>query len=254
LFNRAKKILKTSEYAEVKRVTSGRKLFAILAYLFVFSVGINIGKNITEREYSIRQTVGGEMADAVTANETETDAKERFQKQISMEVERRIRNQIEEQVKLEMDSAKIPSGLDDDAETKPLAALPEFVTEKPKKKNLRVPASKKFKRTPDSIPVNSFISDSDLKKLSTFSIEHSRHLDKSESEEALNSLKSKGLKAFRRKVTSDDGEVTYRIYSGRFQTKDEAKEYQTAVLGQKGLLDLGKLRKLEPIKKKPKLE
>src|SRR5687768_10703946 len=186
------------EYSEPKRVHTGRRVFLLLSHVLIFAIGINFGKSITDRQYHLQQTLGNQVQEAVNNMESNNDeaAKEKFKKQISMEVERRLRNQIEEQVKAEMDTAFNGKPGEDGAEvedseaTRPLAALPNLVLEEIPAKAPRVPASKKktkVKREPDSVGA------------SNFSIELSRYSSKPESEEAMKNLKARGLKVFRRK-------------------------------------------------------
>ena len=222
-------------------------MFYFLAYFLVFALGINLGKTLSDREHQLASTIQINPADTGG----EEGARDRFKKQVALEIERRIRNQVEEQVKTEMenhfkDSAEGESDSSEaaaQAPAKPKKA--EKKPEKPAKKN----AAKETppKEAPAKAPVETeAVAKRSSASIGVYSIELSRHADKTDAEKAQKNFQSKGLKAFRRKVASQDGDVDYRIYLGKFGTKEEAKSFQSTVLAKKGLKSTGKVKKIDP--------
>ncbi|MEQ1877456.1 MAG: SPOR domain-containing protein [Bdellovibrionia bacterium] len=235
---------KSDDFGGSKRFGHGRGLFYFLGYFLVFAIGINLGKTISDREHAMSSSLAINVTDAGG----EDGARERFKKQVSVEIERRIRNQIEEQVTAEMENAltkekaaaeqgdgenvtakNAESGADDTIEL-PKTKSKKSAAEKPARKVAEAEAP--AKRTTSSVGV--------------YSIELSRHDDKATAEKAQRKIQEKGLKAFRRKVASVDGEVDYRVYLGKFETKEEAKTFQSTVLSRKGIKNTGKVKKIDP--------
>lgn len=244
---------RTSEFGGSKRLGHGRGLFYFLAYFLVFAFGINLGKSISDREHAMNAAIAPSAAE-VGGEEVQ---KERFKKQMAMEIERRIRNQVEEQVKAEMDGAFAEkkkqaadaAEIEEQAQTKALVDPQDYTSKEHivggnddepvvSRKTATKKSSKKSaldageKRAPASAA-------------GLYSIELSKHEDKPTAEAAQRKIQAKGLKAFRRKIASEDGEFAYGIYLGKFATKEEAKAFQANVLPRKGLKSTGKVKVLD---------